>query len=117
VHLDPAWLVHPVVARILTKRLSANGEPASGSGLLAEFQGDEPASRLLSSVLAEERPIPEPAKQLRDVLTHLRNNWITAQIQQLTRQLAHPDVADADRIALLQRQNELRQLKRRPLGE
>ena len=51
-----------------------------------------------------------------DVLTHLRNDFLNAELQRLTRELTHPDVPDDRRLELLQQQKELRALRQQPLG-
>jgi DNA primase len=117
-HLDLQWLVHPTVKRIVQQCFESEhrGEK-SAAALFTEFHDDAAAQHLLSEVLAEQHSIPQPEKQLADVLTHLRNDFISAELQKLTRQLAHPETPEAERIELMHRQKVLRTLKQRPLSE
>ena len=115
-HLDLQWLVHPIIKRTVQRLLeNGNVEATAAGAWLALFQDDGGAQQLLSAVLADDRPVPQPAQQLKDVLTHLRNDAITAELQSLSRRLAQPDISDAERLAALERQKELRTAKQRPL--
>ena len=116
-HLQAQWIKQPVVARIVTKRLEGQGGATfQGSAFFAEFQDDAPAQALLSELLADEYAIPNADKQLADVLTHLRNDFLTRELQALTRQLTHPETPEEERIELMRRQQELRASKRQPLA-
>ena len=55
-------------------------------------------------------------KQIVDVLTHLRNDFLTAELQRLTRELTHPDMPEERRTELLHRQQELRAQRQQPFG-
>ena len=117
-HLHGDWVQHPVIQRILHRRLQSHeaGTWHSPASFFAEFQEDPAAQALLSAILAEERPLPHPDKQLVDVLTHMRNDAITRELQALAQQLAHPDTPDARRIELLQRKQELRTARQQALS-
>lgn len=114
-HLDFDWLVHPVVKQIIERRLRAGDESFTAASFFANFRDDATVQQFLSTLLADDRPIPEPAKQLTDVLQHLRDDKINAELQQLTREVAHPDVSDERRLELLQRQKELRLQRQQPI--
>jgi hypothetical protein len=116
-HLDPQWLVHPVVKRIVEYRLNGAHETGqSSAALFAAFHEDLEAQQLFSAVLADQTPVPQPDKQLADVLRHLRDDAINNELQRLTRELAHPDMPDERRLELLRRQKELRAQRQQPLG-
>ena len=116
-HLDLQWLVHPVVKRVVQQCFEHEHEGTESAGaLLAIFHEDSAAQQLLSAVLADQRPVPQPEQQLKDVLTHLRNDFINAELQTLTRRLTQPEISDEERNAALERQKELRAAKQRPLG-
>lgn len=117
-HLDLQWLVHPAVKRILQHCSDSkhdSGKPAPA--LFADFHEDAAAQALLSEVLADQHAIPHPERQLVDVLTHLRNDFISAELHKLTRQLSHPETAEAMRVELLLRQKDLRASKQQPLRD
>jgi DNA primase len=116
--LELPWVIHPVVQRIVQRLAGAQHDSAaSASAIFAEFHDDAAAQTLLSEVLAEAHSIPQPEKQLIDVLTYLRNDFIAAELQRLTRQLSHPETSESDRLELMRRQQELRARKQSPLTE
>ena len=117
-HLQVEWLQNPIVQRIVRRRLDAHVTESwqSGAAFFSAFEEDPAAQALLSATLADQRPIPQPDKQIADVLTHLRNDFISRQLRQLTHQLSHPDTPDEQRLDLLQQQQALRALKSRPLA-
>ena len=115
-HLDFHWLSSLAVQRIAQRCLKdiEEGLPG-GAALLHEFQFDPAAQALVGTALADHHVIPEPEKQIVDVLTNLRNDFLAAALQRLSREVAHPDLSDAERTELLHRQKELRAQKQRPL--
>jgi DNA primase len=115
--LDREWIVHPVVKRIVQRLTdSAISGVALTPTIFPEFHDDAAAQTLLSEVLAESHAVPQPEKQLVDVLTHLRNDFISAELLKLTRRLSHPEASESERLQLLHRQKELRTLKQTPLA-
>jgi len=116
-HLKLDWIVHPGARRILTLRLAAFADQnwSGPASLLGELDDDSTRS-LATEAMAEERELPNPTQQLGDILTRLRNQLIDRQLAELTQRLHHPNLAEADQLALLHEQQALRQLKRQPLG-
>lgn len=116
-HLDPQWLPHAAVRRIVTARLNAHRQGDwQGVPALIDRLEDSAAGGLITEAVAENRPIPDPAKQLADVLTTLRNKDIDRQLALLNQQLARPDQSEEEHLAILRQQQSLRELKRRPLA-
>jgi DNA primase len=115
-HLDFQWLANPAVQRIAQRCMKdiEEGLP-SGAALLHEFQADPAAQSIIGTILADHRAIPYPEKQIVEVLTNLRNDFLAAELQRLTRELAHPDMPDEQRMELLHRQKELRTQKQQLL--
>ncbi len=115
-HLDFQWLTNTAVQRIGQRCLKDVEEDLpGGAALLHEFQFDPAAQALVNTALADHHVIPQPEKQIVDVLTNLRNDFLAAELQRLTRELAHPDMTDAQREELLHRQQQLRVQKQQPL--
>jgi DNA primase len=114
-HLQTDWIVHPIVQRIVTRKLS--DAPPSSAALLGLFQDDPAAQGLLTEILANEHPVPEPEKQIVDVLKHLRDDAFTRELDELRRALAHPETSDEQRVQMLQRQQVIRQQKQQSLAE
>ncbi len=115
-HLNLDWLLNTAVRRIAERCLRdiEEGLP-SGAAFLHEFEADPAAQALIGTVLADSHVIPQPEKQIVDVLTNLRNDFLAAELQRLTRELAHPDMSDEQRTELLHRQKDLRTQKQQPL--
>ena len=116
-HLQFDWLAHPAVRRVVTRRLQLYAEQQwhGPAAFLGEFEDDPSVQTLLTQCLAEERPIPNPEKQIADILLNLRNAFVTGQMNSLQQRLNHPDTSEEERLNLLRQQQELRQLKRQPL--
>ena len=114
-HLNFAWLANPVVKRIAERCLSET-EVMNGAALLAWFAEDPEARGLVASVLADSQQIPQAEKQIVDVLRHLRNDYLTAELQRLTREVTHPDLPESRRLEILQQQQALRAQRLQPLA-
>ena len=116
-HVDFSWLTNPAVQRVVRRCLRDGDESLpSGAALLHEFADDAQAQSLISSALAEQHVIPNPEKQIVDVLTNLRNDFFAAELQRLSRELSHPDMSDEQRVELMHRQKELRTRRQQPLA-
>jgi len=113
--LDPDWIRHPgvrrVIAALITAAEAGSVEPAAVVGNLA----DEHDRSLASEALAENRPIPNRAQQIADVVRRLRDQQIDRELSRLSQSLAHPDLAKAEGADMLQRQRSLREQKRQTL--
>ncbi|MEY4690969.1 MAG: primase [Verrucomicrobiota bacterium] len=112
VHLDPDWVPNPVVQRILAVHFQTGGDVA---GLLGRFEGDTFAQSLIAEAATEQREIPEPERQLADVVRRLRDTWLDRQIALGNGRLADPSLGDGERMAVLAELQALRQRKRSPL--
>ena len=111
-HLEPAWVTHPTVRRIAAVHFSMGTDIP---GLLGEFEGDEFARQLIAESALEQRNIPDPKKQLEDVILRLRNQAYDQRILALVAHLADASLPHAERVAALQEQQDLRAAKRQPL--
>jgi DNA primase len=115
-HLDPQWIQHPLVRRIIEQRLAAHAQETwqSLAAFLEQFEAD--AKSLITEAVTEERGIPNPAQQLADVVLKFRNQSLDRQLAALTLQLNQPQASGETHLHLLRQQQELRQLKRQPLA-
>ena len=117
VHLDPKWVMNPLVRRIITSVSSLDPDsPHVGAGFMGLFAEDPEAQTLIADALALQWPLPETERKVIDLLTILRNDFLAGELQRLTRELAHPDMPDDRRLILLQRQNELRAQRQQALA-
>jgi DNA primase len=112
VHLDPSWVAHPTIRRIAAVHFSLETDAA---GLLSQFEGDEFARQLIAESALEQRTIPDPEKQLADVILRLRNQSYDQRIIGLTAQVSNPALSHEDRVVAMTGQQQLRAAKRLPL--
>jgi hypothetical protein len=116
-HLDPQWIQHPQVKEIISRRLAAFHQRTWTSlpAFLSEFttQADR---NLITEATTEERPLPDPARQLQDVGLRLRGQFIDSQMARLMHRASQPETGDAEKLELLRQRESLRALKKRPLG-
>jgi DNA primase len=115
-HLDLSWIHHPGVREVLALRLQAHTSNSwSGpASLLASIREDSLHS-LVSEVLAEERTVPNPEQQLKDLMHRLRNQEIDRSISAIVRRASHPSIDDPQRTDLLRQVESLRASKSEPL--
>jgi DNA primase len=116
-HLDLNWVSHPHVRQIVGGRLSAH-KNASWRGLAAfldECESQE-IRNLITEAATEDRKIPNPDKQLADMILKWRNQFLDRQMAELMQRAALPEVPDEEKIQLLQEQKRLRALKASPLS-
>ena len=108
--LDPRWVEHPQVRAIL--------ESAAQTGDSAEIllgSLDAPSSRLLTAAVADATEIPQPARQLQDLVTRLRDRFLDRQLASLTRLLAQPNLPEEELLRTLEEQRELLRQKQEAL--
>ena len=115
-HLDLNWLSHPLVRRIVEQRLNVqqNGSWTNLGGFLDNCDSPEMRS-LVTECATEDRKMPTPEKQLADVVLKMRNQFLDRQIAAVTQKAGLPEIPDAEKIELLQRQKKLREQKNAPL--
>ena len=115
-HLTLDWLWHPAVRRVVALRLAAHagGVWQGVAPLLAEVE-EAAARSLITEALADDHEIPNPAKQMADVVLWLRNRSIDRQLASLAQRSGVPGLSEAEQLELLHQQQALRQLKRQPL--
>ena len=85
------------------------------AGLLAQFEGDDFACRLITENASEQRAIPEPEKQLADVILRLRNTAYDQRIARLNAHLSDATLTGEEHHAALAEQQDLRVARRQPL--
>ena len=108
--LDLRWVEHGQVRAIL-ERAAATG--ATADELMPEL--DEGSRRLLSAVVADGSTIPDPGRQLMDVVVRLRDRHVDQRLAELTRLTAQPNLSEAKLLTVLEEQHELRAEKQSEL--
>ena len=115
-NLQPEWIQHALVRQIFVKRIEAHraGTWQTLGAFLGECDSAE-MRNLVTEAAAEDRSLAKPEQQLLDVATRLRNQFIERQLAVLMHRANQPELSDEQRVELLKQQQELRELKRKPL--
>jgi len=115
-HLDTNWISHPVVRRIVERRLVAQTQE-TWNNLAAFLDSCDSAEmrNLVTEAAAEDRKIPNPDQQLADVALKLRNQFLDRQIAALTQKASQPGLSEAELNEMLRERETLRGQKREPL--
>ena len=116
-HLHTGWISHPLARRIIEMRLNAQtgGKWKNLAAFLDECDSGEMRS-LITEAATEDRILPNPDKQLADVILKLRNQFLDQQIAAVTQKAGLPEISDAEKIELLHEQKKLREQKRSQLA-
>jgi DNA primase len=115
-HLETGWILHPLVRQIVERRLAAqtNENWKNVAAFLDECESPE-MRNLVTEAVAEDRKLPNPDRQLADVITNLRNQFLDRQIAACIQRASQPETAETEKLELLRKQQDLRQQKRAPL--
>jgi DNA primase len=116
-HLDLNWISHPLARTLVERRLGLQKNEAwkNLAAFLDECESPDLRS-LVTEAATEDRKIPNPEQQLADVVLKLRNQFLDRQITALTQKAGLPEIPDAERVALLREQQELRRQKQSKLS-
>ena len=104
--LDLRWVKHSQV-RLILERAAQTG--ASNEALVSDLDAD--SSRLLTGVLADATEIPNPARQLQDLVTRLRDRFLDQRLSELTRVMAQPNLSEQELLRTLEEQRDLQEQK------
>jgi DNA primase len=104
--LDPRWVKHAQV-RAIIERATESGVPVDV--LVSEL--NETSGSLLTAALAADGEIPDPARQLRDLVTRLRDRFLDQRLLELTCLTAQPNLPEAELLRVLEEQKDLRSQK------
>ncbi|MGH7992775.1 MAG: DNA primase, partial [Limisphaerales bacterium] len=130
-HLDVAWISHPLTRQVVAQRLAAqtNETWKSLTAFLDECEMPEMRNlitRVLIGELVERtgdgtrltlRKQPDRSdRQLPDVVLKMRNQFLDRQIAALTQKTSQPGASDSEKVELLREQQKLRDQKRAPLS-
>jgi DNA primase len=115
-HLAPEWVEHVTARGIVEARFRAATEN-TWRGVAALLDGTESmsAKQLITELATTNKSIPNPAVQIADVVTRLRNLHIDHHRATLRQQVQYPSLDDAAREKLLREDHDLRVLKQQPI--
>ncbi len=115
-NLDLNWIQHDQVRATVRQRLDREMDRTwAGLGAFLDDLAVPEMRSLITEAAAENRALPNPAQQLVDVTTRLRDQYIDRQLQLVRHQMSQPETGAEQQLELLRQQTELRQLKRQPL--
>ncbi|HWD18880.1 MAG TPA: DNA primase [Verrucomicrobiae bacterium] len=122
-HLDLDWLTHPGVRAIMADRLEAHAADSwRGVAAWLSAASQEDWKSLVTEILADNRPITEPAAVLKGAgardgtLKRLRDKYLDLQLVAANQRLALPDLSEAEQTALVLQMQSLRLQKKQPLS-
>jgi len=111
--LDNRWIVHAQVRSILDRAAQTGDSPEV---LIGDM--DVSCTSLLSEVLADSNEIPRPARQLKDLVTLMRDCYLDRKLSELTRLMAsQPNLPEKELMRILGEQRELQEQKQESLPE
>ena len=100
-HLELEWIGNASVREIVSRRLAAEADGAWAGAATLVNELDVPTSALLTEVLADKRPVDNPASQLAELVQRLRDRHIDRHLSRLTQQLARPNLSMDDQSRLM----------------
>jgi DNA primase len=110
--LDLEWLNHPLAREIVTIRFSPEWRNVSS---LLDGSEDAGMRSLLTAIAAEEIESADLLKKISETVLLIRNDYFDRELQKLKLHLNQPGLAETDIVKTLQRQAQLRTLKKEPL--
>ena len=115
-HLDLQWVGHHGVWEILQQHFALIAEnPDAGLPELLAVLPSEPFRKLATEAVVDGRNIPNPDRQLKDIVLRLRNQFIEARLAEIQRDLS-PGSTDEERWPeLISERNALKDLITHPL--
>ena len=115
-NVQPEWLQHDLARQVFSGRLAAHraGTWSNVSEFLSECETPE-MRNLVTEAATDNRPLPNPQRQLVDFALKLRNQFIERQLAALKQRANQPELDDAARVELLHQQQALRELKKQPV--
>ena len=136
-HLDPAWIGNPLVRRIVTDRIGAlrtgtwQGVPAfldsladaESPGLIAHAIARNYLEGMSAVALEKDsrdhvrdRALPNPLEDLKGLVTGLRNEHLTLEINRLNAQMAPLEAGSPEQIEIIKRREVLKACRKQPLA-
>lgn len=113
---ESSWVTHPVARAAVERIIQAHLEGAwQGGGALMNDVEDPDLEELLAAAMVDSREIPNMERQLPDVLTYLRNQWLIQQIRELSQQMDDPDCDPEQLVEIMQQRQTFEKMRRKPI--
>ena len=114
--LDLQWVIHKGIREILQQQfvLFAENKSTSFPDLLNVLPS-ESYKKLATEAVAEGRSIPNPERQLNDIVLRLRNQFIDSRLGEIQRELVSNAADESRWPELIAERDELKKLMSHPL--
>ena len=114
-HFALDWIQHGTIRQLMEKRIQQelDGEWVSVDAFINTLPPH--LVGLLTEAITDDQPLPDPQRQLEDLVLRLRNQFIDRRIIQIAQAANAPDRSDEEVALMLQEQAALRETKRGPL--
>lgn len=110
------WIEHPLIRKIIVTALDIhNAGEYSVHTLLSSFP-DPQAQEILCEALAQNTEnIPDPARQLRELILTLRSKYCDHLLRAINLQMSAPGITTPEQIDLLRQKNRIREIRTTPI--
>lgn len=116
-HLDANWLQHATVRKTVSARIAAHASQNwRGVPGLIDALDDPAAASLITEAVTGVRPTNELGRNIVETVRMVRSDFIDRRLAELKLMLAQPGLLEADAVAILNEQSQLRRLKAQPMG-
>lgn len=113
---ESSWITYPVARAAMERIIQAHLEKTwQGGGALMNDVEDPDLEELIAMTLVDSREIPNIERQLPDVLTYLRNNWLNQKIREMCQQIDDPDCDSEQMIKLMQQKLDFEKERCKPI--
>ena len=114
--LDLDWISHPLVRQAVSLRFAAEkGNAWNGVPALLDACESAPLRNLITEAVTEDYTAGDLSRKTRETVAMLRADYLDRELQRLNLRLNAPDLPQAEVVAILQKQTELRAAKKQPL--
>ena len=114
--LDVNWIQHVIVRHIVETRLNAQKcKSWKNLTIFLDACDSSEMRSLVTEAATVNKPIPNPEKQLADIILKSRNQFLDRQIATLMQKFSMPQISETEKVQLLQEQKKLREQKMSPL--
>ncbi|MGC9035633.1 MAG: hypothetical protein ACP5K7_07350, partial [Verrucomicrobiia bacterium] len=113
-YLDVNWIQDTRIQTIIEKLMQQKPETFDVSRFIEEFENVEQMAIISESAIKPDA-IPNPEKQISDLIKKLRNKFIKQQIDRLKMQLSQNNLDDNTILNLLKNISELKKAQEEPL--
>lgn len=116
-HLVLDWIRHPAIRQIAEARIHAHREHSwRGVPALMDAMQDPVAAALITQAVADGKRPADISRNIVETIRMLRNDWVDRRLAELKIRLTQPGLLEADAVAILHEQAQLRRLKQQTLG-